>query len=178
MGAMNTLRNIPQRIRREWHMAGSYGRASMVAAPLLLLLLLATLAGQLRTPALATARPPRPATLPSATATPAPAQPWEVATGDGQGPQAAASFTVTPACDAQRLTYRAGLSELGQSDVWIGFAIVDGDGQTVEMTPSRDVLAHPTGSFTFALSPGDYRLRVQGRGAEWQFVVECIPGVK
>lgn len=163
-----------QRIKTEWQMAGPLGRASMVAAPVLLALLLLSLAwtaGRAAPPAR-----PRSVALPSATATPRPVEPWIAATGDGRGAQASEVIRLSAACVTQRLSYNARLSELGRQGVWIGFAVIDDGGDAVEMTPSRDVLAYPKGDFDFSLPPGDYRLRVQGRGAEWAYTLECLPG--
>jgi hypothetical protein len=158
-------------LRHEWQSAGPLGRVALIAAPLLLAALLLSL---LWTPGRSSATV-APIPRATATATAAPVEPWQVAAGEGQGAQAGDAFRVSEACDVQRLSYRAGLSTLGQSDVWIGFAVVNEDGRAVEMTPSRDVLAHPQDEFTFALSPGSYRIRVQGRGAEWSYTVDCVP---
>lgn len=152
-------------------MAGPLGRLCLIAAPLLLIALMAAVWPRQQASPAASSAVPRPA-LPTSLA---PAEPWQVTAGDGQGAQAGAVFRIPADCPAQRLSYTAELSEPGQSDVWIGFAVVNSDGRAVEMTPSRDVLAYPRDDFDLDLSPGSYRVRVQARGAEWSYAVECLP---
>lgn len=168
---MNTPGRLIQYLRYEWRKAGPLGRVSLIAVPLLLLALVAVVWPR---PQDVADRPAATPVLPRATAA-MPDEPWTVDIGDGQGAQAGETFSVSRQCVAQRLTYRAELAQLGQSDVWIGFAVVNDDGRSVEMTSSRDVLAYPEGTFDFTLPPGDYRVRVQGRGAEWSYTVECLP---